>query len=128
MLTLFKLWRTGSDLKTDGQDWSYAFENHEFSNQHKDLMKNFNLRYECLDARDDFHAEFQKKQKESGKRGPQVDQEDDNKFENEVPNDFDYQFSNNKIQELDIPGPAYYQEIHNKREADNIMKSSGWLD
>ena len=128
MLTLFKPWRTGSDLKIDGQSWNHAYENYKFSNRHKDLMKNFNLRYECLDARDDFHAEFQKKQNESRKRGPQVDQDDDDEFEDEVPDNFDYQFSNNENQELDIPGPAYYREIHNKHEADDIMSSSGWLD
>jgi hypothetical protein len=59
MLTLFKPWRSGLDLKNEGL-WDKTFLSHQFSPCHVDLMKNMNLRYECLDARDDFHAQMQK--------------------------------------------------------------------
>ncbi|PBK62524.1 hypothetical protein ARMSODRAFT_1061253, partial [Armillaria solidipes] len=57
MLVLFKPWRTGADLKVD-QDttWDAVFENYSFSEAHTRIMANFNLRYECLDARDDYRA------------------------------------------------------------------------
>ena len=60
MLTLFKPWRSGLELKTQEQSWDDAFSTHSFSAKHKDIMRNLNIRYECLDARDDFHAQLNK--------------------------------------------------------------------
>ncbi|PBK87469.1 hypothetical protein ARMGADRAFT_907344, partial [Armillaria gallica] len=54
MLALFKPWRNGSDLKTKSESWHEAFSRHNFSAREMQLMDNFNLRYECLDERDDF--------------------------------------------------------------------------
>ena len=60
MLTLFKPWRSGLELKTQEQTWDDAFSTHDFSAKHRDIMRNLNIRYECLDARDDFHAQLAK--------------------------------------------------------------------
>ena len=60
MLTLFRPWRSGLDLKREGNTWDDAFTLYEFSPRQLILMKNMNLRYECLDARDDFHAQMRK--------------------------------------------------------------------
>jgi hypothetical protein len=60
MLTLFKPWRTGIDLKCPDQDWDCAFSTHRFSSRHRDILVNMNIRYECLDAKDDFHAQMRK--------------------------------------------------------------------
>jgi len=60
MLTLFKPWRSGLDLKTKFNSWDETFISHGFSIRQLELMKNMNIRYECLDARDDFHAELKK--------------------------------------------------------------------
>ena len=54
MLTLFKPWRSGLDLKNGSQSWEDAFNAYVFSSRQQDIMNNFNLRYECRDARDDF--------------------------------------------------------------------------
>ena len=64
MLTIFKPWRSGLDLKTAEQSWEDAFYRHTFTATQLKLMNNFNLRYECLDARDDFHAELRRKEAE----------------------------------------------------------------
>ena len=59
MLTLFKPWRRGHDLKESTQiSWDDTFNMHEFRKQELQLMKNFNIRYECLDARDDYRAQL----------------------------------------------------------------------
>jgi hypothetical protein len=59
MLTLFKPWRRGRDLKKSVQtSWDETFNEYEFRNQEVQLMKNFNIRYECLDARDDYRAQL----------------------------------------------------------------------
>ncbi|KAF9050083.1 hypothetical protein BJ165DRAFT_1414092 [Panaeolus papilionaceus] len=56
MITLFVPWRTGIDLKAAHETWEDAFNKHDFSLREQQLMTNFNLRYECYDARDDFYA------------------------------------------------------------------------
>ncbi len=56
MLTLFRPWRSGLDLKQQGESWEDTFQKHEFTDDQLRLMKNFNLKYECLDERDDYHA------------------------------------------------------------------------
>ena len=58
MLTLFSPWRSGVDLKNEGNTWDDAFTLYQFSPRQLVLMKNMNLRYECLDSRDDFHAQM----------------------------------------------------------------------
>ncbi len=59
MLVLFKPWRTGYDLRRDHQvSWDDTFQLHAFSAFHERIMANFNLRYKCLDARDDYRAEM----------------------------------------------------------------------
>ncbi|KAG5221210.1 hypothetical protein IMY05_C4454000100 [Salix suchowensis] len=58
MLALFCPWRSGKDLKTDSQSWEEAFNLVSFTPLQTTVMGNFNLRYECLDARDDFSAKM----------------------------------------------------------------------
>ena len=58
MMTLFKPWRVGTDLKIDNETWDNTFTSYEFTLRQLDVINNFNLRYECLDARDDFHAQM----------------------------------------------------------------------
>ena len=60
MLTLFKPWRRGTDLKTSEQQWDTAFQEHKFTPDQERYMRNFNVRYECLDARDDYRAQMMK--------------------------------------------------------------------
>jgi len=54
MLTLFKPWRHGKNLKDDDQSWDEAFTDYKFTPRQIELMKFFNIRYECNDARDDY--------------------------------------------------------------------------
>ncbi|KAJ7229539.1 hypothetical protein B0H12DRAFT_1029993 [Mycena haematopus] len=61
MLTFFKPWRRGADLKTVHDSWHEAFTDYAFTDKAERLMRNFNLRYECNDARDDFSAQDRQK-------------------------------------------------------------------
>jgi hypothetical protein len=61
MMTLFYPWQEASCIKLPTDSWESAFNAFKFSTRQKQLMQNFNLRYECLDARDDFHAQLKKK-------------------------------------------------------------------
>ena len=56
MLTLFKPWRTGLDLKQREVSWKAAFTSFQFNGRQMQLMDNMNTQYECLDARDDYSA------------------------------------------------------------------------
>jgi hypothetical protein len=60
MLTLFKPWRSGKDLKNEIDTWDETFTNHSFTIHQLKLMDNFNIRYECNDARDDFSTQLKK--------------------------------------------------------------------
>ena len=67
MLVLFKPggWRAGTDLRAANHSWAQAFSATTFKAEHIAVMKNMNVLYECLDARDDYSA-LRKK----GKAGP----------------------------------------------------------
>jgi hypothetical protein len=56
MLTIFKPWRSGKDLKHKYELWHNAFTSFDFSEVQKEKMEFLNIRYQCLDARDDFSA------------------------------------------------------------------------
>jgi hypothetical protein len=62
MLTLFVPWRSGYDLKKENQTWDESFLDHDFSERQQEFMKFYNLRYECLDARDDYSAQMKQNQ------------------------------------------------------------------
>ena len=48
-------------MKNSAQaSWDEIFSDHDFRTQQRQLMKNFNIRYECLDARDDYRAQLKK--------------------------------------------------------------------
>jgi hypothetical protein len=64
MLTLFKPWRSGKDLKMMSESWDKAFMTHEFTKRQREIMNYFNVRYECLDARDDYSAQRDKEDDE----------------------------------------------------------------
>jgi len=63
MLAIFKPWRSGADLKVGEENWDSAYTRHEFNTREETLLRNFGLKYECLDARDDFHSELKRKTK-----------------------------------------------------------------
>lgn len=65
MLALFKPWHTGNDLKGANETWEKAFDEYNFSPEQMNLMSRFNLRYECLDARDDYSAKMKDNVKEN---------------------------------------------------------------
>ena len=55
MLTIFKPWQNGLDLKqSQTVTWDDEFTSHVFNDSELAIMKNLNIRYECLDAQDDF--------------------------------------------------------------------------
>ena len=69
MLTLFRPWRSGKDLRKDENTlWDEEFNAYQFTSRQQAVMHNFHIRYECNDARDDFSA--QRKRAASGTANP----------------------------------------------------------
>ncbi|KAJ7123845.1 hypothetical protein C8R43DRAFT_1147864, partial [Mycena crocata] len=64
IMTLFKPWRAPADLKDTESTWDQIFHEHAFTDRQKELMRNFNIRYECNDARDDHYSILRKKMAE----------------------------------------------------------------
>ena len=56
MLTLFKPWHTGKDLRAEDNTWNDTFLSHIFTERQSELIKFFHIRYECNNARDNFAA------------------------------------------------------------------------
>lgn len=74
MLTIFKPWRSASDLKSAEKNWDESFTEYKFSKGEQKIMNNFNLRYKCLDSRDNLHSKLKKK---VNRAAMQNDSEDD---------------------------------------------------
>ncbi|KZV58844.1 hypothetical protein PENSPDRAFT_672781, partial [Peniophora sp. CONT] len=54
MLTLYKPWRKGRDLKAPEQTCKDAHEEYSYHQRFVDIQKYCKIRYECLDAQDDY--------------------------------------------------------------------------
>ena len=125
MLTLFKPWRTGHDLKHADETWEQAFNTYIFSPAQKILMSNFNLRYECLDARDDYSAQMKDNNKE------------DNRFwETSENNPLDHEFTGWKDNDEDLHDEMYLTGSSRQNDAkeeemrhvEQVVAGAGWLD
>ncbi|THU95718.1 hypothetical protein K435DRAFT_587196, partial [Dendrothele bispora CBS 962.96] len=57
MLVFFRPWHSGKDLKQVNESWDESFLNYKFTERSCDIMNTFQLRYQCLDSRDDFRAQ-----------------------------------------------------------------------
>jgi ATP-dependent exoDNAse (exonuclease V), alpha subunit - helicase superfamily I member len=137
MLTLFKPWRNGKDLKSDNYSWDETFTSHKFTHREMDLMANFNLRYECNDARDDFSAQL--KSGNTSANVPQwmqtgmgdiddVGEIDDIKQGDDFGDDEDLEdkdYGINKYSELSPYGKILKSQMV---AAENSIRNAGWLD
>jgi hypothetical protein len=130
MLVLFKPWRSGKDLRKENQLWHEAFNEYNFSDRQKQLMDNFNIRYECNDARDDYSAQ---------RRGG--DNKNDETFWSDKMDtanlNMDGLFDNfeNDIRDIDdendiytLPNSKYLSKLGQMAEIEHIIQSSGWSD
>ncbi|RPD67885.1 hypothetical protein L226DRAFT_474272, partial [Lentinus tigrinus ALCF2SS1-7] len=134
MLTLFKPWRSGKDLRPNEDTmWNEVFDTYGFTERQKQIMKFFHIKYECNDARDDYSA--MRKQAGKGKDTPLYmgDQELDEIemegyiFDGEVaPGDRE----NELINATDWNSMSQGEILRQSRmqSAENVMKASGWLD
>jgi hypothetical protein len=131
MLTLFKPWRTGKELKQGDTTWDEAFDSFVFNERQIELMKFFTIRYDCLDARDDFSA-----QRKEGQTVNSINA----LYNNDVIDELDFTHNERQMMEenfnvdedaLDTEGPPGRNNLLRKRnmqEIENILTAAGWLD
>ena len=122
MLTIFKPWRSGKDLKGEKDTWDESFLNFQFTDTQKQVMKNFNLCYECLDAHDDHRAALKKGTKKEVLPGWNTYELDDTDEWNGNTDDIDEEYEND---------PMFQGHYEKSRQAQmlqmmNIMVNIGW--
>lgn len=125
MLTLFKPWRTGIDLRSADTTWERAFEDHSFTTRQEHLMENFNMRYDCYDARDDYGAIIKTMGKTVG--GENADSDSDDEL-----SDSEEMFAENgeNVEDEDDPLAGVGKEYMEMRKRSNellmSLRSAGW--
>lgn len=127
MLALFKPWRSGCNLRNNEMSWADTFNGHKFSPKHEKLMKNFNIRYECMDARDDFRA--QRKSQSDFACFWNNEMSDDYSFESNEAND-------EESAEMNVTSAQMFMEVGPKEarlkterlQMKNVLNQVGWLD
>ena len=132
MLTLFKPWRKGHDLKMEHSSWDETFTNHPFTSRQNDIIKFFNIRYECLDAKDDFFK--QRTKADAGVINGWLPNDDDNLSNDCIENaniqgiPDDYADGDYDMELLTHLGESGVKDLMASHEIDNIMRKAGWLD
>src|SRR6267378_4365561 len=130
MLTLFKPWRHGKNLKDDDQSWDEAFTDYKFTPCQIELMKFFNIRYECNDARDDYSKLLKQKNASDGVFPHWFRADDHDHFDGDNYDDGS-DFMVHEEYEADqytSIGKKGHQRIEQMAEIQKIVTSAGWLD
>ena len=130
MLSLFKPWRHGKDLKENDQSWDEAFSDYKFTPRQTELMKFFNIRYECNDARDDYSKLLKQKNATDGVFPHWFRSDDGDNFNDDDYND-DGDLTAHEEYEADqytSIGKKGHQRIEQMAEIQKIVTSAGWLD
>jgi hypothetical protein len=122
--------------KSPDNTWDKEFKTHEFSDRQIEIMKFFNVRYKCLDARDDFSAKCKKLSdvplQYLWATSEQIDQMDNEYSVESAYNGDDFETIQEQF-ESSLDSPDSIGRITRKRQeamivAERIMKSSGWMD
>lgn len=125
MLTLFKPWRCGIDLRNVDQSWDMAFNEFDFTKIQTRYMRNFNVRYECLDARDDYRAQMKKDITVTGSWVNDDGLEVDDEFHDINPPDL--QLDDTPYQPLES-GPINKKRAQEMNYVKRLMSGMGWTD
>ncbi len=134
MLVLFKPWRSPFELKDSLSTWEQAFKEHTFTERQKQLLKNFDVRYECNDARDDHFAQMKKKEADAKKSGKSLFPAGFMGYKDEFAddlNEFDYGSDDDEMHLYEnddrMKGDRTLRILKDALTMKNVMQSAGWL-
>ena len=111
-------------------NWDEAFQAHHFSERETRYMRNFNVRYECLDAQDDYHAQM-KKSEPTITGSWNVEDEDNVEVDN---HDLVQGIEPENVELDDTPfgpflqGPKHKKQMKETESVRQMMCSMGWAD
>ena len=128
MLAFFCPWRTGKDLKKETETWDDAFTGYPFNDFQQEIMNNFNIRYECLDARDDYRAQMKKGPVPLfGSSWEDLDNNnDDNDFVPDIQKDQEGAVDDDIPVNLLKVGKAQYNRLMQMQMVNNVLRNTGW--
>lgn len=130
MLVFFKPWRSGKDLKANTENWDTIFRSHDFTERQVTIMKNFHIKHECHDAKDDHYAQRKKNAVNSGHLPGNIsDYIDDMHYQSEVDK---YEDSEDLLERVRKQSNKEGRGYQNNKNLMNLMKSklilTGWTD
>lgn len=134
IMTLFKPWRCADDIKTISDTWDSAFAKHNFTERQQELIANFNIRYECHDAKDDYRLQREKKQKASSIPEWMSDEHinysnDESHIQAQLE---DYVFCPDMLigedDELNRVGRSTIARDLQMKEMERILRAAGWME
>ena len=133
MLALFKPWRRKEDLKNEDHSWDETFSAHTFTADQNRLMKNFNIRYECNDARDDYSAQLKQKGNVDKISASWLTSDfvDDNEDLDMLEDDIHPEYDSNGDEGIDLFMQLGKNGILKQAEMDAMkqcIKAAGWLE
>ena len=132
MLALFKPWRSGLCLKHTENSWHETFNSHEFTVRQEQLIQNFNIKYECLDARDDFSAQLRKEaetdwRENKQERGEQKGTAGEDMLDEMDPEHIEGHLHNQE-RDFSILGATELRRQQETRDIRLIMERTGWTE
>ena len=125
MLAFFCPWRTGKDLKNESETWDDAFTEYPFNDFQKQLMNNFNIRYECLDARDDYRAQMKKG---SAPFAASWEVPEDNTDSNDLAPDIQDSLGDGNDVPINLVkiGKSQYNRLMQMEMINHVLRNTGW--
>ena len=128
MLALYKPWRSGKELRDEQQSWDDAFFKHKFSLRQSEIMKYFNVRYECLDARDDFAAQMKKGEYAGIFSNWDVNEHFQVDLDQSLGNGDDFECKKNSLYDTNQTGPLTDKQNKEMAKVEEIMCTVGWFN
>ncbi|KAF5309724.1 hypothetical protein D9611_014437 [Ephemerocybe angulata] len=125
ILTLYVPWRTPLDLKSSVDSWAEAFDRHTFTDRHAVLISNMNIRHECYDARDDYHAQLKLRSAAQHGKEDELETEDE---EEEFPEDTMLENVDMELSEDHTLGVWSQKKQDQMKEVESVLISAGWVD
>ena len=114
----------GNDLKALNTTWDEEFNKYKFTAQQNQLMQNFNIQYECLDARDDYRTQM-KKGVDPLFVGSWEDTTDDIENTNNPSLNENIEFDDDP-QDLQNIGNAQTFRMKNIAQINQVLNETGW--
>jgi hypothetical protein len=135
MIVLFCPWRDPLLLKTNGESWHDRFQRENFSDRAIQLMKNFRLFHECVEARDDYSSQRRSRTSQNADStftlfSDSVQEILDNaRYEDgKLSLDFLENEDLEQIASLCIDGNHYRRQCAEADHTANILLSHGWTE